>query len=396
MEEMGLQQCPICSAEITEAITICPSCGFHVPQHFPSKPHDRSQEWMNCEPASSSNNNIILGITLIVIVMVVIALLAVEIIIPMVNNNQEGGTDEPFVVRTDPVDGAMDVEPKFSLKIFFSEPMTNHTTLHYDFWEITTNETETKWIDDKTAEITNLMFKAFESITIRFRRDPNLVDSDGNLLVQDYNWTFTTRPVKIDVISTTIFRYTEDDTLIYIYGELKNNEDYNLSLFDLVISGYDADGNYVGTSYYYSHSSPHTVKPGEIVPFMSNYRDTKKVVEKVVVESIKHVVIEMAYRYEGLEIIKADGSFEIIENYTCYIVNGTIINNGSRLAERIMVAATFYDSSGQVIAALEDIMDPSELNVTQTLDFEIGVYETECDVFSIDNYKLIVHELFSR
>lgn len=395
MEELGLQYCPNCGAEIIKGIKICSSCGVQIPQYFSSKPDDQSQEWMNYNPTPDSNKNIILGMTLVVIALVVIAILAAEVFIPMANDSQKEGSDEPYIVRTNPANGSIDVEPNFSLKIFFSEPMTRSTSLHYDFWEIATNDTETKWIDDKTAEITNLMFKNFGSITIYFHGDTTLVDSDGNMLAQYYIWTFTPRPAKIDIISTTIFRSTEDNTLLYIYGELKNNEDFNLSLFDFVISGYDANGDYVGTSYYYSYCSPHTVKPGETVPFMTNYHDTEKDVEKVDVESIKNVVIEMEHRYDGLEIIKADGSFENIDNYTCYIINGTMINNGSRLAERVLVTATFYDSSNQIVAACYYMMDPDELKVNRTLDFEISVYETECDVFSIDNYKLIAHELFS-
>ncbi len=308
------------------------------------------------------------------------------------NQNNEDNT-LPTIVKTEPADGATDVEPFFSLKIFFSEPMTNCTTLHYDLWQIITDDTETKWIDDKTAEITNLSFQYFGNVTVNFYGDPNLRDKAGNMLLGNYQWTFTTRPPKVDILSTITFR-RPNDTLIYIYGEVKNMEDFNLMGLEFDIKAYDTNQNPVGTSYFYSYTSPFIIKPGDIVPYMSHYRDTEEVVEEVVVEVINSGIIEMVNRYEGLEIIRDEGYFETIDNYTCYVVNGSMMNIGDRLAERIIVTATFYDSNGQLVAACDFVLEPSELDVNCTLDFEIWMSEYECDVYSIDSYKLIAHEFW--
>ena len=383
-------RCPNCGNQIFEETQYCSECGTYI---WPEIPEDPNMHKTDYSPFQYSIGPFISVFAILIIVLIIVIMLGLVFINFLGNQNNEDNTS-PTIVRTDPADGATDVEPFFSLKIFFSEPMTNCTTLHYDLWQIITDDTETKWIDDKTAEITNLSFQTFGNVTVNFYGDFDLRDKAGNMLLDNYEWTFTTRPPKIDILSTTIFR-RPNDTLIYIYGEVKNQEDFNLIGIEFNATSYDADQNLVRTSYLYSYTSPYIINPGEIVPYMSYYSDIDEVVEEVVVEVNNFGIIEIINRYDGLEIIRDEGYFEYgDEGYKYYVINGTMKNNGDCLAEKIMVTASFYDSNGQIVGAYDFALEPSELDVNQTLDFEIGMPEILCDVSSIDSYKLIAHELW--
>lgn len=384
-------RCPNCDALLIEGIKSCPECGTYIFPSLPDESHEYPPDFI-AKPRSSRPFTIVIAIILIAIILV--AVFAITFIEFMANQNkEEEDITPPTVVNTDPADGATDVEPFFSLKIFFSEPVTNCTTLHYNLYPITTNDSKTIWIDDKTVEITDLMFQTFGPVIVDFYVDTNLRDMAGNMMATDYQWTFTTRPPKVNILSTTTF-YSEIDRMVYIYGEVRNREDFDLMAIEFNITGYNANQELVETSYFDSYTSPLIIEPDETVVYMGHYVDTKGVVEKVEFEVFNKGSIVMVDRYEGLEIIEDEGYFEFDEDYECYIINGTIKNNGDRLAEDIIVTATYYDSSGHIVAANYFSTDPSELDVSNTLDFEIWMYDIECELSSIDSYSLIAHEFW--
>ncbi|UCE07973.1 MAG: Ig-like domain-containing protein, partial [bacterium] len=247
--------CPYCGYQPVEESQYCPQCGTYI---FPPTPYEPYEQPPYSPPKHKTQDKIVYGGAIIIIA----ALIIYHIGYTIIQDTEEDNTP-PVVLRTEPASGATDVEPQFSLKIFFSEPVTPSYSLHSAFWQIATEDTKIRWIDDQTVEITNLMFQHFGLITIHFSGDPNIQDRAGNVFTEDYSWTFKTRPPKVDILSQTTYREPTYN-LIYIYGEVKNQENFNLFLSDFKIKGYDANQNFIGISRLSSETSPVNVNPGEI------------------------------------------------------------------------------------------------------------------------------------
>jgi hypothetical protein len=297
----------------------------------------------------------------------------------------------PFVVRTDPPSGTTNVEPNFSLKIFFNEPMFQSLSVHNGFWMINTAFAETRWIDDQTVEVTNLLANRFGMMYVHFSGSQNEVrDLAGNSLAEQYNWSFSTRPINANILSYTSYHHSNSSS-IDVYGEVKNQESFNISFLDIDIIAYDENNNEIGIQTGSTFTAPDIIKPNEIVPFIGFYPYGNGNVKDMDFEIENNAYIEYDLLYEGLEVINDQGSLinDDIGNY--YVVNGTIINNGDQLGFWPIVTSIFYDSQNQILGVTQWILDIEEIDINRTADFEIMINEFECDVWSINSYSLNVY-----
>ena len=63
-------------------------------------------------------------------------------------------------------------------------------------------------------------------------------------------------------------------------------------------------------------------------------------------------------------------------DYGAYWVKGTVENTGSQTAQNITVVATYYNSTGAVVAVgLTDAVTPTSIGAGQTATFKVGAYD---------------------
>ena len=311
-------------------------------------------------------------------------------------------TIPPTVTSTTPADGTIDVPIQPMITITFSEPMYQSTTVHegllFEPYGVSEYDASTEWTDNKTVRIINL--KGFEfdttyTVSIDYVYLGNIKDEAGNYLEIGYNWLFTIRPVNVDILSSTVYHKSGDD-YTYIYGEVKNQESYNLEDVTLNITCYDINHNVVRTETAYAKPDSLLfmwegliMKPKEIAPFAISVGDKDGIITSVDIEPTSATIAD-EQEYDGLDVISHDGSYDTF--WGEYTVSGEVKNNGDQQTEYVTVLATFYDSSGKVIGVKDAFTEPSDIGVGQTATFEVTIYDDECDTASIESYSLIIHD----
>jgi flagellar basal body-associated protein FliL len=382
--------CLYCGTEIIGENKNCPECGAAF---FPSISEETYDHKSNYMPKYKTNNIIIVMISVLLVVIVLMVVLAIVLISNIGFQNYEDENERPRVVKTEPEDGAVDISPRFTLKIFFSKDMNMSTSVHLAIWGVNTTQAETKWIDVKTVEIRDLIAENFGTIYLSLDNDleMGIMDLDGNNLDNPYFWTFTTRPMEVDILSSTVYNSPDSD-YYNIYGELWNREEFNLKFIIIEVTAIDINGNSVALDWLNIWTKPHSVMPDEVVPFIGSYQDEENIVEDLLMEITNDAEIELEPRYQDLVIIREEAYFDDSWGSNVHILNFTIGNGGNRLARWVTATATLYDSNGKLICVSECYSRLTDLDMGQTLDLEIYTYESQCDLDSIDSYRLIVHE----
>ncbi len=106
----------------------------------------------------------------------------------------------PTVVSTFPVKHASDISPTTTIKIVFNKPMYESETAYKAISftpPIQTEDLKSYWVDNKTLEISNLVFEYGKKYTVTLNPElGELKDVEGNYLKQ-YSWSFTITSVPI-------------------------------------------------------------------------------------------------------------------------------------------------------------------------------------------------------
>jgi len=106
----------------------------------------------------------------------------------------------PTVISTSPAKYASDVSPAATIKIVFDKPMYESETAYKAISftpSIPTEDLKSCWIDNKTLEISNLVFEYGKKYTVTLNPElGELKDIEGNYLKQ-YSWSFTITSVPI-------------------------------------------------------------------------------------------------------------------------------------------------------------------------------------------------------
>ena len=102
------------------------------------------------------------------------------------------------------------------------------------------------------------------------------------------------------------------------------------------------------------------------------------------------------YQYPDLNIISSSGTIGSSGDYNgAYLVNGIIQNTGSQTATNITVVGTFYNATGNVVAAgYTNYLTPATLDPSGTISFQVAAFDLNQSLvpasMKISSYALLV------
>uniref|UniRef100_A0A6M3M8E0 Uncharacterized protein n=1 Tax=viral metagenome TaxID=1070528 RepID=A0A6M3M8E0_9ZZZZ len=165
-----------------------------------------------------------------------------------------------------------------------------------------------------------------------------------------------------------------------VVGEVQNNLQSNINYVKISATFYDSQNNVIGTDFTYTDMG--ILKPGQKSPFeISSYPD------KISPSNFK---LSVSYKdtgnepYEGLQILSSTSK---TDNLGYYETVGEIKNNGNRNSTYVKVIATYYDSTGKVIAKSFTYTNPEDINSGDTAPFKLSSYP---DKISPSKHELVV------
>jgi hypothetical protein len=163
--------------------------------------------------------------------------------------------------------------------------------------------------------------------------------------------------------------FIDDDKIIHLYGELKNNT--NRTQTNIVVNAtfYDSHGKLLNE--FERAIELRTLNPGGISPFEILYTDPKTS------DSVSR--FELSAAGTGVELksrelsVSSDNSR--LDLYGFYYINGKVVNKGSYTASNSMVVATLYDKDGKVVAIGRAQTEP--VNITSQSEAAFGIAVTD-------------------
>jgi len=296
--------------------------------------------------------------------------------------------DLPTVISSTPSNGDTDVSPATSITIIFSKDMDISYT---PYWPIDTDpyiySGECKWISPTTIEcIPGEGLQADTEYTISISTY-SLNDKAGNYMEQEYEWSFTTRALSVNLLSTTVY-HKEGGDYTYIYGEVENQEPFGIKDINVEITCYDISRNVVRTETAEVLGYGSIIKPSIVAPFSLSVGDKDGVIKSVEIKVIGTGTVEEPY--EGVVVISSQESYNSSFGSDSYSISGEVKNRGEQQTDSVHIYATFYDSTGKLVGVGYTYTSPSDIGIGQTSDFEITIYDNQCDVANINSYKLII------
>jgi hypothetical protein len=157
-----------------------------------------------------------------------------------------------------------------------------------------------------------------------------------------------------------------------VLGELENIGDQAAEGWVVTTMFYNSSDDLIHTKVLISSKSPanilNTINPGRKSPFETVLEDTDLSSEVDHYSITITLYNSVAVKPLGLTII---GNSSRVDAFGNMDINGTIRNTGTVAAESVNIIATYYDAGGNVIATSFIDTDPSSLEPTQTLPFQI-------------------------
>jgi hypothetical protein len=312
----------------------------------------------------------------------------------------------PTVVSYTPTGNNIDVKP--TITITFDRPM-NHTqteknilfgVMEPDPYANLVSNYGVTWDGNKmTIQVKEyLRFHKIYGISVcglknRCYHNGTVKDSEGAIMETSVNWTFTTRPSKVVVLSSSLYHRTPG-TQTDFFGEIQNNEQFNLMKVYLRFEFHNSTNGTVAIEEQnlQCNGVPVIVKPNQKFPFKAVISDVNW--------TIDHVHIYVGDDPNGFEQGTDDKpyeKFDIIQPHTIvslqtgiYNIAGEIQNTGSQATSQVVVIATYYDLSGNVVASSGHNTNPPALTPGFTGDFTVELSAYDADVWKIASYTLVV------
>jgi len=163
-----------------------------------------------------------------------------------------------------------------------------------------------------------------------------------------------------------------DSTSYYhVSGEVENVGDSPANFIKIAATFYDSNDTVIATSF--SYTMLKVLLPGRKSPFDILLTDTEQAAK------VHHYSLSVTSSSAdsiplGLEIL-SNSSY--VDDVGCMHVAGEIKNVEAETATYVMVIATFYNSTGHVVAAAFAYSDPSDIDSGQTAPFEILLTDTD-------------------
>ncbi len=152
-----------------------------------------------------------------------------------------------------------------------------------------------------------------------------------------------------------------------VYGEVKNNLNYNVKYVKIVASYYNNANQFLGSAFTYTELD--TIKPGQKSPFeISTYPD-KYTPSKVTLQ------VSFSRDYSnplaGVSILNHSGR---TDSYGYYDVIGEVKNNSNSDARYVKLVCTYYDDNGKVIGCSFSYAEMDTLRPGQSSPYEVTSY----------------------
>jgi hypothetical protein len=190
---------------------------------------------------------------------------------------------------------------------------------------------------------------------------------------------------KTQDIKVVSYSYTIDNGgVLDIFGEIQNTGADTIQKVNLEGTVSSADGTEIGVSTCTAWVG--YMAPGQKAPFMiefikapTGYSDWFTADISKIAISVTEAPAANSHYYPDLTIsVSSAGVSTTGDDKGTYWVSGTVKNIGTQTVSKIVVAATFYNSSGQVISTgLTDYLTPESLSPSGTVSFKVGAYYTD-------------------
>ena len=215
-------------------------------------------------------------------------------------------------------------------------------------------------------------------LSLSFTFTPNVFGNSENVEVLSYSW------------------YISSYGTFIVVGEVQNVGPTNLNYIYLQGLVYSTDEEV--QAYSYSAAFSAKILPQQKVPFIMYFTAENSRTGDLswISSGVDHVAFTVTiadetdeYQYPDLDII--NDSYYIDSN-GLFTITGSVRNTGNQDAGRLWVVATFYNSTGSVIAAgFSKFLTPDSLSVGQTTSFTLTTTDSIPELASeITDYALLI------
>lgn len=222
----------------------------------------------------------------------------------------------------------------------------------------------------KGEEITKLKMR-FVTYDVEHKEEVNTLG--------DYEITVLSTDPQIVILSHS--GWLDSLGYYHVSGEVENIGDAPASFVKVTATFYNSTGVVIATSFTYTTLS--VLLPGRKSPFEVLLVDTAQAAK------VHHYSLSVTFSATspiliGLEILSHSS---YVDDVGVMHVVGEIKNIATGTATYVKIAATFYNSTGHVVATAFTYSDPSDLNPDQTAPFEVLLVYTN-RVPLVDAYEL--------
>jgi hypothetical protein len=206
---------------------------------------------------------------------------------------------------------------------------------------------------------------------------PNVLSQPENIRVLSYSWYIN--PASSDLVA--------------VVGEVQNVGPNIIDYVNVVATFYASDGTPIaGDS---GRSLATQILPQQKVPFYiivpisdsgTGMSWDPQSVDYLTISVIRAEPTESS-QYQGLEISSQESSTDA---YGYYKVTGVVKNTGTQSTNQAGVIATFYNSTGSVIAVGSSYLNPSSIAPGSTASFTIYPLDYAAVIGEISSYSLLI------
>ncbi len=224
------------------------------------------------------------------------------------------------------------------------------------------------------------------------------------LLLSTLCLTFTSQNVSSKTQDIKVLSYSYYiDNLGYldVIGEIQNTGTDTIEQVILFVTVYGSDGTSQGsysTAAWVSYMAPQQKAPF-LVDFKTptNYTDWNTAGVSKIDVSVNNANEVSSHLYSDFEVsISSAGVSSSGDDKGTYWVSGSVKNVGSQTATKLAVAATFYNSSGDVVAVGHtEYLTPSSVSPSEAITFKVGAFDTN-QTSESGNRKITSYSLFAQ
>jgi hypothetical protein len=202
----------------------------------------------------------------------------------------------------------------------------------------------------------------------------------------------SSQPENVSVLSYSYYVYPYDNNYLIVVGEAQNTGSNVIDYIRVTGILYADDG----TAYMISYSNTllTQILPQQKTPFYIRFSQQDVINGPWGSQGIKNFKITVTHasptatqQYQDLTITTHSES----SDSNSYYVTGTVKNTGSQPTNRTWVVATFYNSTGSVVAVgYSAYLDPDSIPAGGTASFTIYPVDYEAVSASIASYSLAI------